>query len=71
MNVALARILGVSQYGVFVIAVTLLTIVNLIQSQGVPQALSRIIADGSASPAAAWRAASLPIAGTLRLEAVA
>ncbi len=56
LNVVLARYLGPGPYGVYGIVVSLLTIVNLMQTQGVPQALSRAIAGGS-DEAAAWRAA--------------
>jgi O-antigen/teichoic acid export membrane protein len=56
LNVVLARYLGPGPYGVYGVVVTLLTIVNLMQTQGVPQALSRAIAGGS-DEAAAWRAA--------------
>jgi O-antigen/teichoic acid export membrane protein len=56
LNVVLARYLGPGAYGVYGIVVSLLTIVNLMQTQGVPQALSRAIAGGS-DEAAAWRAA--------------
>jgi O-antigen/teichoic acid export membrane protein len=48
---------------VYGIVIALLTIVNLMQTQGVPQALSRAIAGGT-DPVAAWRAA-------LRVQAVA
>lgn len=56
LNVVLARYLGPGPYGVYGVVVTVLTIVNLMQTQGVPQALSRAIAGGS-DESAAWRAA--------------
>jgi O-antigen/teichoic acid export membrane protein len=56
LNVVLARYLGPGAYGVYGVVISLLTIVNLMQTQGVPQALSRAIAGGS-DEAAAWRSA--------------
>ncbi len=56
LNVVLARFLGPGPYGAYGVVISLLTIVNLMQTQGVPQALSRSIAGGS-NEAGAWRAA--------------
>ncbi len=56
LNVVLARFLGPGSYGAYGVVISLLTIVNLMQTQGVPQALSRSIAGGS-NEAGAWRAA--------------
>jgi stage V sporulation protein B len=63
LNVVLARFLGPGSYGVYGVVLTLLTIVNLMQTQGVPQALSRSIAAG-ADEHGAWRTA-------LRIQGVA
>ena len=63
LNVVLARFLGPGPYGAYGVVISLLTIVNLMQTQGVPQALSRSIAGGS-DEVGAWRAA-------LRVQAVA
>jgi O-antigen/teichoic acid export membrane protein len=63
LNVVLARFLGPGSYGVYGVVLTLLTIVNLMQTQGVPQALSRSIAAG-ADEYGAWRTA-------LRIQGVA
>ncbi len=63
LNVVLARFLGPGSYGVYGIVIALLTIVNLMQTQGVPQALSRAIAAG-ADERGAWRTA-------LRVQGVA
>ena len=63
LNVVLARFLGPGSYGVYGVVLTLLTIVNLMQTQGVPQALSRSIAAG-ADEYGAWRTA-------LRIQGIA
>jgi O-antigen/teichoic acid export membrane protein len=63
LNVVLARFLGPGPYGAYGVVISLLTIINLMQTQGVPQALSRAIAGGT-DEAGAWRAA-------LRVQAVA
>ncbi len=63
LNVVLARFLGPGPYGAYGVVISLLTIVNLMQTQGVPQALSRSIAGGS-DEVGAWHAA-------LRVQAVA
>lgn len=49
INIGLARLLGPAEYGIYAVIISLMTMVNLILSKGIPQALSKYIAhaDGS------------------------
>lgn len=49
INIGLARLLGPAEYGIYAVVISLMTMVNLILSKGIPQALSKYIAhaDGS------------------------
>jgi len=50
IHVGLARLLGPSDYGIYAVVISLMTMVNLILTTGIPQAVSKYVAhdDGSA-----------------------
>jgi O-antigen/teichoic acid export membrane protein len=56
ITLVLARHFGASSFGLYGVVVNLLTAANLVQTQGVPQALARAVA-GGADESASWRAA--------------
>ena len=50
IHIGLARLLGPSDYGIYAVVISLMTMVNLILTTGIPQAVSKYVAhdDGSA-----------------------
>ena len=50
IHIGLARLLGPSEYGIYAVVISLMTMVNLILTTGIPQAVSKYVAhdDGSA-----------------------
>ncbi|TFG42371.1 MAG: hypothetical protein E4H43_03245, partial [Bacteroidia bacterium] len=50
IHIGLARLLGPSAYGIYAVIISLMTMVNLILTTGIPQAVSKYVAheDGSA-----------------------
>ena len=46
IHIGLGRLLGPSDYGVYAVVISLMTMVNLILTTGIPQALSKYIAHG-------------------------
>ena len=50
IHIGLARLLGPSEYGIYAVVIALMTMVNLILTTGIPQAMSKYVAhdDGGA-----------------------
>ena len=50
IHIGLARLLGPSDYGIYAVVISLMTMVNLILTTGIPQAVSKYVAhdDGGA-----------------------
>ena len=50
IHIGLARLLGPSDYGIYAVVISLMTMVNLILTTGIPQAVSKCVAhdDGGA-----------------------
>ncbi len=57
LNIVLARMLGSVKYGLYAIVLGFLTAANLTQTQGVPYALSKGLAEGRTDVGALWTAA--------------
>lgn len=50
INIILARILGPAQYGLYGVIISLVTVVNIMQTSGIPQATSKYIAEEKNDP---------------------
>lgn len=56
MNIILARVLGVSEFGNYGVIIALLTAINLMQTAGIPQAITKFIsADTDNDEAVVWK----------------
>ncbi|WP_340817894.1 flippase [Methanolobus sp. WCC4] len=49
IHIGLGRLLGPSNYGIYAVVISLMTMVNLILATGIPQALSKYVAHGDIS----------------------
>ena len=57
LTIGLARILSVSDFGIYAITLTIVTWANVVIATGVPQVVSRLLVEHRDSPGAVWAAA--------------